>query len=835
MIPVAGRRRGQAPPAAAQAPPPPPPSAPAGGEPEWLFADGAASAAGGPATRPAQPPVPTARDALSFLDDDEPLALAAAPSYFAPAPATAAAAAAHAHAAPSRVSLWDRYESLQENLQATGRELLPCEARIELLERGEDDLCQEVRRLANDVCEKQEEVGRAAVLRLELEESLELRRKWVQGEMRDCHRQGLIAAAHALQSQYESDVKRLKTLLEEQAASLLAAQERHSAMHGSISATEPYEQALVQLQERLKKSVHEMRNSICVRVKPCLVGSIRETVVQSAQQRLDILSNDRQRRWDEWELFQKKMRDKFHSFQEERRLKRRTGFDSVLAHAATKFRTALDNRLTASTQRFAERQRAVIAETHQGAQRAIDEAVQRFREDLTTMEKRQSEELKRAVNQCAAELAHHARLHTAEREAALRRQRHHAEEQQADVAGPSVAKLVENKLGFLQAQVEQLRQSVLFGIQEVTSASSRHGGVAFPLREKALMLEECERNTRQLSERIGTQWQRFQAAVAPLEQCVSSMAAVLQEGRVKVATMQQGVESVYRAWSQDVRRELSRCLTSGGLSSKAEEVRSGVECMTQVMEDLLAQLHPLREAHAEGRARQRCFRASMEQEIGALDAQRGNSNSALKAVFDVYDRLSRVEAELEAKRHTLEVAESDYADARRQLEEDRAAFSARLKEAEQLVAVLRHGAARWEKAGVLGESTGYSPQALRDLTSEDACRENAPRATSKGSHQPRRQQRQGRHPAVLDETLMRPQERPVGEERAAQLATADSLTDFVSLLTVDDACLPTGTSSGTDTRGRRRPSHDAGYEPSSERGRGRGSTGSLTTPTTSNS
>ncbi|RNF05528.1 hypothetical protein TraAM80_04450 [Trypanosoma rangeli] len=835
MIPVAGRRKGQAPPPAVHQPPPP--IAPSGREPDWLFTESVVPAAGGPATTPAPFSVPTVSDALSFLDFEDEQHAPAAASYVTASPTTSTAtattaAAAPTHVAPSPVSLLGRHESLRNDLQGTQRDLVSCEARIKLLEGGEDDLCQELRRLESNVCEKQEEVGRAAVIQLELEESLQLWRKWVQGGLRSCHQQDLVNAANALQSLCESDVKRLKTLLEEQAASLRATQERHSAMDGSIDTTEPYERVLTQLQEKLKKSVHEMSNSICVRVKPCLVGSIRETIVESAQQRLDILSNDRQRRWDEWQLFQKNMKEKFHRFQEERRLKHRAGFDSALAHAATKFRTALDNRLTASTQSFAERQRTVIVETHQGTQRAIDEMIKRFREDLNTMENKQSEELKRIVHQCAAELAHHARLYTAEREAAVRRQRQCAEEEQIDEAGSIAYKSVENKLNFLEAQLEQLRQSVLFDIHEVTSVSSSFRGETFPLREKALVLQECERNTRQLGEQIGTQWQRFKAAVAPLEQCISSMAAGLQEGRVKVATMQQGAESVYQAWSQDVRRELSRCLTSNGISSNSEEVRSGVECMTQVMEGLLLQLHPLRVAHSEGRARQRCFRTSMEQEIGALDTQRCNCNNALNAVFDVYDRLSRVEAELEAKRKTLEVAESDYAAVRQQLEEERAAFGVRLREAEQLGAELRHNAAIWGKPSAFGESMKNSLQTLRDVTSEDACRDNVSRAKSSGLHQLRRQQRQEQHTALLDETLIHSQERPAEEENVSHCGRAESVKDF---LTVDNPCLPLSTSSGPYMHECRRQSRDSGYEPSSEGMRRAGSTRSLTTPSTSNS
>ncbi|KAF5226370.1 hypothetical protein ECC02_000494 [Trypanosoma cruzi] len=828
MIPVAGRRKGRA---------PPPPATASGGEPDWLFAENVAPATGSSAPNPALPSVPFAHDALSFLDFENETSAPTALSHGAATPASGTAAPTPAQVAPSSPSLWNQYEFLQRELQGTQEELIPYENRIKVLERGEDALCQEVRRLENDVCGKREEVERAALLRTELEEYLELRRQRLREETDGYRSQDLINTSNTLQMKYESDVARLTTLTKEKEASLRAVKERHDAAEGDVRATEVHERVLAQLQETLKKAIHEMGKSVCVRVKPFLIGSIREIFVQSAQQRLDILSNDRKRRCDEWEAFQQKMKEKFCRFQEERRLKHQTRFDSALAHAVTKFRTALDNRLTTSAQNFAERQRIITAETCKCTQRAIEEMVQRFREELKAVEKKQCEELKRAVNQYAAELAHHSRLYAAEREAAVGRRSRYGEEEQANLSVPPAYKVVEEKLKILGARVEQFRQSVSCDVQEVTSMTFHLGGNTFSSNEKALMLEECERNTRELSERLDAQWQRYRAAVAPLEQCVSSMADVLREGRVKVATMHQGTESVYRAWSQDVRRELFSSLTSCGVSSDCENVRSGVECMTQVMENLLAQLDPLTAAHAEGRAQQRRFWMSMKQEIGALDTQRGNFNNALNAVFDAYDRLSRVEAELQARRTTLDVAKDDLVAAKQQFDKERAEFRARLKETQQIGAELRHQAAKWGKKSVPGACMEYSPQVLRDMTLESACRENAPRTPSKGLLHSQRQRRPRQHPTYRDENLTQSPCPPAGEGEAAHFGKSENLMNVVSLLTVNNPNLQTEPYRGPDSREGRRQSLGSSYAPSSDamHAGGGSSTKSLTTPSTSNS
>ncbi|EKF32686.1 hypothetical protein MOQ_003459 [Trypanosoma cruzi marinkellei] len=829
MIPVAGRRKGRA---------PPPSAVPSGGEPDWLFAENVAPATGSSAPNPAPPSVPSAYDALSFLDFENETETSAptAVAYDVSTPASGTAAPTPAQVAPSSASLWNQYEFLQKELRGTQEELMPYENRIKLLERGEDALCQEVRRLENDVCGKREEVERAAVLRTEREEYLELRRQRLRKETDGYRRQDLINTSNALQMKYETEVARLTTLIKEQQASLCAVKERHDAMEGDVCATDVHERILAQLQETLKKAIHAMGKSMCVRVKPFLIGSIREIFVQSAQQRLDILSNDRKRRCDEWGAFQQKMKEKFCSFQEERRLKHQARFDSALAHAVTKFRTALDNRLTTSAQTFAERQRAVTAETCNCTQRAIEEMVQRFREELKTVEKKQAEELKRTVNQYAAELAHHARLYAAEKEAAVGRRSRQAEEEQADLSVPSVYKAVEGKFKILGERVEQFRQSVSCDVQEVTSMAFHLGGNTFSSNEKALMLEECERNTRELSERLDAQWQRFRAAVAPLEQCVSSMASVLREGRVKVATMQQGTESVYRAWCQDVRRELFSSFTSSVVSSDCENVQSGVECITQVMENLLAQLNPLTAAHAEGRAQQRRFWMSIEQEIGALDTQRGNFNNALHAVFDAYDRLSRVEAELQAKRTTLDVAKGDFAAAKQQLDKERAEFRARLRETRQVGAELRQQAAKWGKMGVPGVCMEYAPQVLRDLTLESACRENATRTPPKGLHHPQRQRRQRQQPTYRDENLPQSPCPPVGEGEAAHFRKNENLVDVVSFLTVNNPNLQTDPYCAPESHEGRRRSLGSSYAPSSDPMHGGGGSNmSLTTPSTSNS
>ncbi|KEG14672.1 hypothetical protein DQ04_00351090 [Trypanosoma grayi] len=854
MLPVAGRRKGQAP---LSAPPPtvsaPPPT---GNEPDWLFGDSDAIAVGPATTRgtaAAAPAPPATHDALSFLEfDDEPTSFAPPPprasppvAVAAPAPAAAAAAAATPvpsnHVGPVSASLRARCEKLQGELQGVRDELLHCEKRTALLESGEDEACLEVKALEKQVRAKQEEEEHAAAIMASVKAALKQRQERLREEGETSEMKDLNCVMDALRAQYANEVKHLETLVEQQKGSLAAVEERHRAMGGTVSTTEPYERALGQLQDKLRAGISEIGTGMCMRVKPILVGSIREVVAQSAQQRLDIFSNDRRQRREQRDSFQHAMNQAFEKFREERRITHRSRLDSIFGHSMMKARLALENRLTATRQQFADQQRATMAEACMRTQRTIDEMVQRSQEELAALETKFMEEQKRKEERYTAELSHQARLYTAERDALVRRQ-HRFDNTNSETTPPSVYKAVEKSVGGLQERVEQLKQSVSFDIQAISSAFPGIGSETYVIKEKERMLQESEERTRQLSHQFGVQWQRFRAAVAPLEQCVNSMTDTLRDGRVRAAAALQGVECAYRAWNQDVRRELARSLTIGMASSDNAELQDGVAIMTQVTEDMLGQMHALQTVHRDVWAAQRGFASSITQELVDLATQHTTADTALHSVFDAYDRLARAAAEVEARRGIVEAAEADHAISQRQLEREKSDFQERLKVAQQLSAKVQCDARSSKVRPSRQRHTEKYSRVLRDLTSENVLHENTPRGkvvqSSSQSPQERQQLIVQRRRNLLAEGV------PIAQTLSRYTSERDvdgtssrneSFTDFVSLLTVDDASSQTLTLSGVERRDERRTSPGSGYVPSSDRMYVGGDGKSLTTPSTSNS
>ncbi|ORC85611.1 uncharacterized protein TM35_000342230 [Trypanosoma theileri] len=893
MIPVAGRRRGQAtnvaPAVAAENV-----SLQRGAEPDWLFDNDDDNnnnnrrqiipSASTSATTRVPPTVPSAQDALSFLDfDDEPMVISTTMPPAAPAaPSSSAVPSTSTFLSPRSVplagtlgvreretgtvppppflvpdtpvsdvipsssshptslssSLKIRCEELQRESQIIEAELQEREKCIKLLESNEDELCKEVKALEEEVRVKKEKEEEGEVLLKLTKEVLEEKRQKLFEERDAFQRDEFDKELNILKTQYESEIRRIETSVNEQEALLLDLGEKHAAMSKTISMTDYFENALQKIEEKLGKGIHSMGTSMCIRVKPILIDNIRDTVADARQQRLDIISNDRQKRREELDSFHEIIKKNMSEFRQERREKHKIRLDSIFGHSISQSRSALETRLSTSRQQFLEQQKVATSESQRYIQHAIDEIVKRSGEDLKNLEKKFHEELKRTESQNTAELEHHARLYTAEREAGIRSQRRAEDENNMKSLTPSVYKSAEKSINLLRERVEQLKHSVIFDIQELSSSLPKYGNSnnnnnnnTRGIREKEVMLEEYMRRTSQLSQQLQIKWEQFRSAISPLEQCVNLLSESLQEGRVKNASMLQSIECIYRAWNQDVRRELSHCFTSNAASSDSVELESTTACMTHVLDDILTHLQGLMITHTNVYAERKIFGSDIIQQVSELSTQRQNSEILLQSVLETCNNLARLTAEVETKQTTLSMEEEEYKVAKQQLEKEKAEFNERLKSVQNLSAKLRRETSQLETKVIPRGYTEENTRVLCDMTSESIHSENTNfKIRRKGTYQ-----KQELRKPIMGETTIPYIGASTVENDTGGSSRNESSTGFVSLLTVEDTSPIQMVTEEADEAEERRQSCASSYALSSYRMCAGGESRSLTTPSTSNS
>ncbi|SCU71312.1 uncharacterized protein TEOVI_000289300 [Trypanosoma equiperdum] len=806
------------------------------------------------ASRRTAPPVAPApaQSAPSFLDFDDDDGPTKPPPRSQP-PASAASRGAPAQAVPSfldfdddapanvpstpqpsaavSLEITNRWHELQKELQRVQVETLSCEEVIRKFESGEHELCLEVGTLDEQVQQKQAAGEKAAAAREELERALELRRQQLTEENEAKHKQLLVEGVNTMRERYEDELSTLTASVEDQKVNLLAVEEKHSTMDGSISSVELYERAVCQLQERLKVTLRDISAAVCLRIKPSLTNCIRDTVAQFAQERSDMQCNDRRRRREQLDTFQKNVDKGFSSFCEERRTKHQSRVDSIFGGERFRFQAEVERRFTTSRMEFMERQKELTAEAKKGALITFEEMTRRAAADMEVFQRKMKEELRLMEERYAAELAHLARLQASEKAAALRPRCENDElGSSVTAATPSVCKAVEKDVRYLRERVEQIKQSVSLDIQDLSIASQHPRCESLSALGKERMLAELEEKVRLLSRQFGAQWQRFKSAVGPLHQSVQLMVRGLQDGRVRAAGQQQETECIYREWTQSVRKELSMCLTSGGASSESAELQSGLVSMTRVVEMARAQVQAVLEAQRHRSEVLRGFNSEVQESLSALVKQRVASNGTLHSVFDEYERLSHAAAEVEAKRRALEVAAENYDHAKQVLEKERETFDGRLKVAQELGVKLRidsekleRKAARYARARLSGGS-----QFVRAVTVEKPLRDRL----QCGKRMEWRSQSHGHLPRKRAADCVSCHLSPSSAEyrRSATASNGGDVLDFVTLLSFDDAV---GQGDSGDLQHKRQPCQYRGttsFDPSSC-----GSDGTyFTTPSTLN-
>nr|CCC93983.1 conserved hypothetical protein [Trypanosoma congolense IL3000] len=741
MIPVAGRRRGLAPTSNSAGP----------------VDNGSSSFLGG-AIAPSPAPV-AAQDALSFLDfdDDVPMQVPsltgasrkavvpdapaqAAPSFLdfdddddkpalrsAPTHPAAPAAArdVSASGAPTRLApsfldfddddnvpvqqpapsmpfaqvplqLESTWRELQEELRSVQTNCSLCEESIRRLENGEDELCAELKSLEEQFQLKQEEEAKAISAEEDFQRDLELHRQKLKEKSEETCAHELTESSDLVRARVEGELNSLIAQKEEQKLRLLAVEERHNAMDKSLNSVELHERAVSQLQERLKEVLNDIGTTTCLRIKPVLTNSIRDTLAQFAQERSDMLSNDRNRRREQLLAFRKSIDDEFLNLREERRAKHQGRADAIFGGKVFKTRSELERHVTDSRERFMQTQRAMMEEARKNALVSFNSIACRGAEDTEKLQAKLKEELKSIEMRYAAELAHHARLQAAERDS-ISKPRGRGVEKTPEISPLSITKVVEKDSRYLRERVEQLRHSVLLDIQDLSATSAQPNCESLALLGKERMLGELEEKTRLLSRQFGMQWQRFKAAVEPLYQCVNRMARELEEARVRAAAQQYDTECIYREWTQDVRRELSRCLITGGVPSNCAELQSGLTCLTRVVEVMLGRAQSLLDTQKQRCGRFKVFEVDMKQQFSSLVQHRATSNGVLRSVFDQYESLFLTAVEVEAKRKTLEVGADDYEKARDLLAQKKAVLDEKVKAAQKLSEKLRRNSQKYER------------------------------------------------------------------------------------------------------------------------------------------
>ncbi|KAH8620590.1 hypothetical protein ERJ75_000043300 [Trypanosoma vivax] len=682
-------------------------------------------------------------------------------------------------------------------------ETVDCEKRVAALESEEGELCAEVKLLGEKVRIKEEELESMTKARLVAEDECKSKRDRLREDLDASGKQTLLAAHELMRMQYEDGLELLKAGVGEQTESLAAVIERHSTMDKSLSSTEPYDRAVGQLMGRLKSVLQHISSTVCLRVKPLLTCRIRENGARFAQQRLDLLSNDRNLRYKQLEAFRHNAAEAFSTFRKERRRQHQTRVDEVFGQSIFKAKSGLEGRLTASRQQFVQRHSAYIAEMHKSSQMTIDELVRKSTDDLMKLKGKQQQELKHAEERFSAELAHHARLFAAERDAAARCH-HKACLPDFEVAMPSVNETLLKDTRVLRERLEQLKQSVLLDVQEASSLAKRERCDPLSIVEKERMLGLLEERTRHLSHQFTAQWHRFKSTVTSLQQDVENMSHGLREGRVRAAAYQQEVECVYSEWSQHVRRELSRCLVSGGAPSDASGVESGLNCMVQVIQRLLEQVRSITGAQCGRREEQRKFETGLRRELSSLTVKRELSRRALHGLLDAYEGLSSATAELEARRRILEVAQNDFKIAIELHEKERNEFERRVKKAEEAGVRLRHNSMKLERRSLRHghSSRGFLPSTSCGVTIDNALNRRHHCASSMAHV---KQQLYGlrQHGERLGDSGC---SRGACRKRSVcapsdtgSISRGENLMEFVSLLSLDDCALRPIASSSRET------------------------------------